>query len=57
MFPEMENDSAEGRDRHWKELRKKPQTNYKPKSRICGSKPSAGVNSPFTPVYKFSQEL
>lgn len=47
---QMENDSAEGRGRHWKELRKKPKNKYKTKTQICGSKPSAGVNSPFTPV-------
>lgn len=47
---QMENGSAEVRDRHWKALRKKTQTKYKTKTQICGSKLSAGVNSPFTPV-------
>lgn len=47
----MENDTAEGRGRHWKELRKKLKTKYKTKKQICGSKPSAGVISSFTLVY------
>lgn len=42
----MESDSAEGRERHWKELRKKTRIKYKAKMQICGSNPSAGVHSP-----------
>lgn len=54
IVSQMENYSAEGRDRHWKEKgKKKPkqnQTKYKTKPQIYGSKPSAGASSPFTTV-------